>query len=139
MIAVKFCTIAGSSPENTSGIDIHAVGATCIIIADWPVEFYQQDCVKKYYFQQELADANTQRMLNAEVDSLKKLAPDADSNQRSSVVLPLPFPVQEVCNPPLKVVKIKKTGTCMITFSLSSTVIPNFGKKTVAQNTEFDD
>jgi len=65
MIAIKFCPTAGMLPGTTAGIDIHAVGASCSISADWLKEFYSLESVWKYYGDKALVDADTQSMLNA--------------------------------------------------------------------------
>ena len=139
MVSIKFCPTAGMSPGSTDGIDIHAVGATCSIVADWPKEFWEELYIRKYYSKEELQDPNAVRMLDAEQDSLRKLVVYEDSKPRAPVDIPLPFAVMETRNTPLKVVNISKTGSRMVTFSLASTVVPSFAKKKVHQDQTFDD
>jgi len=138
MIAIKFCPTAGMSPGTTAGIDIHAIGASCSITADWPKEFYDLDCVRKYYGETALKDLDVQRMLNAEEDHLKQLMLYADETPRATVVVPLDFPVIETRNPQSNVVSIKGTGTRMITIQLASTNVPNFAAKQVVSDAVFD-
>lgn len=138
MIAIKFCPTAGMSPGTTAGIDIHAVGASCSITADWPNEFYSLESVRKYYGDKALQDADIQRMLNAEEDHLKQLMLHADDKPRATVVIPLDFPVIETRNPASQVVSIKATGTRMITIQLASTNVPNFAAKQVIEDITFD-
>jgi len=139
MIAIKFCPTAGMSPGTTVGIDVHAVGASCSITADWPKEFYSLESVRKYYKDTALADADTQRMLNAEEDHLKQLSMlYADDQPRATVIIPLDFPVIETRNPPSQVVSIKASGARMITIQLASTNVPNFAAKQVIQDATFD-
>jgi hypothetical protein len=138
MLAIKFCPTAGMSPGTTAGIDIHAVGASCSITADWPKEFYSLDCVRKYYGETALKDLDVQRMLNAEEDHLKQLMLHADETPRATVVIPLDFPVIETRNPESNVVSIKCSGTRMITIQLASTNVPNFAAKQVVADAVFD-
>lgn len=119
MVSIEVCLTAGMSPGNTNGIDIHAVGRTCSIIADWPKEFYEMSRVKKYYSKEELEDENTVRMLNAEEDSLRRVVKQAGTAPRATVEVPLPFPVIETRNPPIKSVTVSETGTRMTTVHLA--------------------
>ena len=139
MVSIKFVVSCGMSPGNTEGIDIHAVGQTCSITADWPKEFYEMTRVRKYYNAEELKDPDTVRMLNAEEDNIRYVVKQAGITPRAVVDVPLPFPVIETNNPVMKIVTIKKTNTRMVTIRLASTVFPTFAKKSVKKDEQFED
>ena len=139
MVSIKFIPSCGMSPGSNQGIDIHAVGQTCTITADWPKEFSEMSRVRKYYTKEELQDQDTNRMLNAEEDNIRRVVKREGTDQRATAEIALPFPVMETRDPPMKSVSIASTGTRMITIQLACTTVSTFATKTDRQDQEFDD
>lgn len=138
MISIKYSPNAGMFSETTAGFAVHAVGTRCTITADWPKTFYDVDRVRKYYSPEELADKDTQRMLIAEEDTLRQLMAHTGGSPRTTLVIPLPFPVIETRDPPTNYVSILECGTRTITIQLASAALPKFvAKKRVIQVTTF--
>lgn len=130
-VTVKYNPSSGALVTDTSGLDIHAAGATLSLTENSATEMWSIPSMREGYTEEELKNLNTSRMLDAQEDHIKSILPSSDERKRNSAEIPLPFEVVETKNPKMKLQHFTNTGTQTITMTFQSIVEPTFEGKVV--------
>ena len=133
MVSLKFCLVAGMSPEQHGG-HRHPRRRPDVQHHRRLAERVLRHVVRPQVLQrQRSSDDDTVRSSTPKEDNIRRVVKQAGNTPRAIVDIPLPFPVIETRNPPMKSVTISKTGTRMITIRLASYYFLPLPRRTVKQ------